>query len=89
MSWKKTSSRVIEHTQGYQITLLAGTWKEPMDIAPSFPKSLKAYELATLIRQGLSFAHSLPVTGNVTKPMPKKPLRKKAPSRPILTLKKK
>ena len=56
MSWSLFDGSHLRHTNGSLITLVSGTWQEPLEINPQIPDSITAVDQAHLIRQGLIFA---------------------------------
>ena len=56
MGWSLFEGGSLQHTNGSQITLVSGTWQNPLEINPKMPDCLNAVEQAKLIRQGLIYA---------------------------------
>jgi len=56
--WCLNNKNEVQHSNGYKLRLGHGTWKEPEDIHPSIPKSLKLSPLESirLMREGLQYA---------------------------------
>lgn len=85
MPWTWLDKHIIRHSDGHRIELKGGTWREPMDIDPSFSSNMNNLETVRLIRTGLQFASSNPCR---VKPAAA-PVYKSPKNRPVLSLKKK
>ncbi len=59
MNWHfSTDSMLIEKQSGYTISLLDGTWKEPISIEPKAPENMGAHEQARYMKAGFAFITS-------------------------------
>ncbi len=59
MNWHFLTDSMLEETQsGYAISLLDGTWKEPISIEPKAPANMGAHEQAKYMKAGFAFINS-------------------------------
>lgn len=57
MEWCFIDNHTVkEKSSGYTLKLLSGSWEDPIEIQPEYPKG-KHIRQALLLRQGLEFAH--------------------------------
>lgn len=56
MSWAMFDECSLMHSSGATITLVCGTWQQPIEINPKIPDVIDAVDQADLIRQGIYFA---------------------------------
>ena len=56
MDWQFLSPRCIRHKHGYEIKLIKGTWKNPIEIQENYVDSLKSSKCIQLLCEGLYFA---------------------------------
>lgn len=57
MEWKFINNTTItEKSSGYTIHLISGTWSNPLEIKPEYPKNSVAIRHEELLRRGLEFA---------------------------------
>lgn len=57
MQWFFIDNNIItDSDSGFKIELNAGSWQEPMEVAPYYSSSIPASEQVRLLRLGLKFA---------------------------------
>ena len=54
--WRFLNPDKIEHSSGFRLQLLAGSWHDPLRLKPLIPPAMNVVEVATLLRRGIKFA---------------------------------
>ena len=54
--WCFLNRNEIQHSSGFRLELIAGSWHDPLRLNPVIPTEMNFVEIATLLRKGIDFA---------------------------------
>ncbi len=56
--WRFVDLARVGHDNGFELSLIAGTWNKPLEVSPHLPKQVPNTLMPQLIREGIAFANA-------------------------------